>query len=58
MTVSGDRLDDSAFLYITKFERYIYKIYEGNHIKNRKLLLNKRNELVFKCGHRGKFKLS
>ena len=28
------------------------------NFKNRKLLLNKRNELVFKCRHRGKFKLS
>ena len=28
------------------------------NFKNRKLLLNKRNEFVFKCRHRGKFKLS
>ena len=28
------------------------------NFKNRKLLLNERNELVFKCRHRGKFKLS
>ena len=28
------------------------------HFKNRKLLLNERNKLVFKCRHRGKFRLS
>ena len=28
------------------------------NFKNRKLLLNERNEVVFKCRHRGKFKLS
>ena len=28
------------------------------NFKNRELLLNKRNGLVFKCRHRGKFKLS
>ena len=36
---------------------YIY-IYSVINFRNRRLLLNERNVLMFKCRHRGKFKLS
>ena len=58
--------DSVGLVFYYKFEFFFYRrcnLYIDEKIsiiyfRNRKLLLNERNELVFKCTHRGKFKLS